>query len=1115
MNRQRTVILIILVMLKPPNGFSSDLEFASQIQPLLTRYCQRCHGPEEANSKIRVDILDHRFGGKQLFVWDKIIHVLTTDDADFRMPPEDEAQPSESERELLTRWIAKELKLARKKGAVRNGHARRLTKIQYRNTLRDLLLLDEDLTAVLPDDATTKEGYNSAEVMQISPMHMEYYFDIAIKALDRVIVDETKQPQIHNFRINLGAGINKEDFQEELILGANSRLIPVADFTVEELKPKKTFPFSQHRFQRKFSFIEGYIGNGTIRQNKDFDSIYHNVFACLRGQGGYPKGQAETMIKAGLLLRPSVPNTEIFRMGSTYGPSPNFKISLRELPQQGNFRVKVRASKHDDAFVLDRGHPAYDQKLNQTIVFDATKKNSRQLEIPSDGIYQVDMTYLSKQREDTVKLAFGGKAFDYGVNQTRSTKLDVITVATDGKLADAILIQDPQAGKRSINLAEIEILSNGKNIAKNAKLTFSSEHYENVAAHLVDGNKNNLFHTNNENTPWVGFAFDRPLPVDSVVLTNSKNGNRKYKILGVKVTLSHGDHVVHRHVVTPTYLYLTKAFKLLELKQGKVNVDLTTSHETSVKQVLLSRLDDDDPLVAVFNRFKKRNPQLGVHLGFRRDCGSALSQVGEAQAISSDEPRYYYFQDAINNYPISVMVKGNKNYLAGVSEIGVRNEYLDGRDAPRLLIHSVEFEGPFYESWPPKAHQNIFLESKHQADREKYAAEVIQNFMKKAYRRPATHSEFSQVYGVWDESYRGSNDFIDSIKDALIVVLCSPQVLLITEASLSEQNEDLTDYEFASKLSYFLWNSCPDEELLNLAETGRLRESLDSQIDRMLADPKSQSFFRRFAFQWLNLDRIDTVETNVTKYPRLTKYVKKNLQQESIKFIEYLVKQNLELKNIIDSDFTLANDVVAGYYGIAGHEHGMKFKKTRLPKKRGGILAQAGILAGLSDGNESNPVKRGNWVARKIVSEPPGDPPANVPDLEEVKGDFTLREKLERHRSQTGCVKCHTKIDPWGIPFEEFDAAGIFKPDADSVSELPDGRSIRNLMELKEYLLTDKMDQVAVGFMQHLSIYALGRSLTFKEIEHLKTSGENLKTDGYRVKDIIKMIVNSEMYGTK
>ncbi|PHR95838.1 MAG: hypothetical protein COA78_29500 [Blastopirellula sp.] len=977
-----TIFLISLGLLIPQSVLGNDVDFKATIRPLLTKYCQDCHGPDEANSKIRVDILNDQFQGKQLFDWDKISHVIESNDVDLRMPPEDELQPTQQERELLTTWITNQIKTAKTRDSVNNGYSRRLTKVQYRNTLRDLLLLSDDFTAVLPNDGVTKEGYNSMEVMQVSPLHLEYYFEIAAKALDQVIVDPKQPPQIHNFRMNLGKDINPENFNDKLILGAGSRLIPVKNFTIEELTPEKDFPFTSHRFQKKFSYIEGYIGNGTIRKQKEFIGVYHNVFACLRGQGGYTGGlQAETVIADGLLLRPSIPNTEIFMMGSTYGPSPNFKISLRELPVHGKFRVKVTASKYADAYDLDSKHSPVDPSLNQSTVIQIEDDSSETVQIPMDGIYQVDLTYQSTAKNDTIVLALAGRPQNYRVSKTEETT--------------------------------------------------------------------------------------------------------------------------------------TKAFKLIQLKKGKLNFDLQSSNATTVEKIILSKLDSADPLVATFEQFNQRSPQLGVYLGFRRDCGSALSPVQIAQTVSSTKPQAYYFEDAISNYPISVMDKANNNYLAGVSEIGVRNEYLDGRAAPRLLVHSVEFEGPFFELWPPKPHKSIFIDSPHVDSPEIYATEVIRHFMERAYRRPITEHELNRIYSVWQKSYQASTNFYSSIKDALTVVLCTPQFLMITDASTTPASEQLTEYELASKLAYFLWNSSPDDELLSLAKAGELRESLNKQIDRMLADPKSSSFFNTFVSQWLNLEKITTVEINRKKYPRLTKEVKNHLRQEPIVFFEYLVDHNLELSNIIDSDFILANDVVASYYGLDSQDSGLKFIKSEVPANRGGLLAQAGILAGLSNGDESNPVKRGNWIARKIISEPPGEPPPNVPDLKEVEGDFTLRQRLEMHRNKKGCVKCHTKIDPWGIPLEQFDAAGIFQEKADCVSELPDGQEIQDFKMLQNYLISDKMDQIAIGFMQHLSTYALGRSLTFKELDDLNAECRDLKQAGYRVKDIIKSIANSQKFQTK
>jgi hypothetical protein len=211
--------------------------------------------------------------------------------------------------------------------------------------------------------------------------------------------------------------------------------------------------------------------------------------------------------------------------------------------------------------------------------------------------------------------------------------------------------------------------------------------------------------------------------------------------------------------------------------------------------------------------------------------------------------------------------------------------------------------------------------------------------------------------------------------------------------------------------------------------------------------------------------------------------------------------------------------VVASYYGLGAlSETGFEFKPIKHANANlGGLLSQASILAGLSDGRESNPVKRGAWLARKIVAEPPDDPPPNVPALEESQKKLTLRQKLERHRNQKGCAKCHAGIDPWGIPFETFDAGGLFKSNAkvDASSTLPDKTQVADLKELKKYLSTDRIDRVAFSFMKHIATYATGRSLTYNEIMYLEERGIELKSREYRMRDMIEFVLASDLFQTK
>jgi hypothetical protein len=446
----------------------------------------------------------------------------------------------------------------------------------------------------------------------------------------------------------------------------------------------------------------------------------------------------------------------------------------------------------------------------------------------------------------------------------------------------------------------------------------------------------------------------------------------------------------------------------------------------------------------------------------------------------------------------------------------VRSEFTDGRDIPRLIIKSVEFEGPLYSSWPPESHRRIFIDSPNKGDPKMYADEVIRRFMTRAYRRPVAETEVALVDRVWENSFKEHGDFERSIKDALLVVLTSPQFLFVVENSSSPDAEDLDDYELASKLSYLLWDSPPDEKLLLLAANGELHLALDTEIERMLSDAQFNQFLHPFVSQWLSLDKFDVVEIDQKRYPLLTRDARTQLREEPIRFIGHLIEKNLPLSNLVRSEFVLVNDTVAAYYGLADRaENGFAFSaiEHRDPNL-GGLLSQASILAGLSDGRESNPVKRGAWFARKIIADPPDDPPPNVPQLRDSVGtELTLRERLEMHRDQEGCAKCHSGIDPWGVPFESFDAAGRFKrTPIEASSTLPDGTEIRDLNALKDHLASDKLDRVAFCFMKHLASYAAGRTLCYNEVEFLEEEAIRLKPTHYPMRDLVRLIIKSDIF---
>lgn len=563
-------------------------------------------------------------------------------------------------------------------------------------------------------------------------------------------------------------------------------------------------------------------------------------------------------------------------------------------------------------------------------------------------------------------------------------------------------------------------------------------------------------------------------------------------------------------------ILLQPAFLVVRLPAGPLSVSTQYSGLTAIDRIVFTPLDDAQVIVKQFKNFEKRSPQIGVHMGLRRDCGSALTQVEKVQAVSSAELKEFVFEGEISNFPRPDVEKDNVNYLAGIREIAVRSEFTDGRDMPRLLIRSIDFEGPLYETWPPVSHRKIFVDSNRKNDQTVYAQEVIRSFATRAFHRPVTKDEEAAFFNVWQESFNNNRDFQQSIKDTLLVILTSPQFLFLIETSDSPDPEPLDSYELAAKLSYFLWDTGPDDQLLELAAENRLYDALDSQIERLIQDSRFAQFVDEFASQWLNLDKLDVLDVDRKQYPNLTLHVKTGLRKEPVQFLQYLIQNNLPLKNLIQSDFIMANEVVANYYDLADRtESGLEFVAIRHENENlGGLLSQAGILAGLSDGRESNPIKRGAWLARKIIAEPPDDPPPNVPDLEEDTTHLTLRERLQLHRDQQGCAKCHAGIDPWGFPFEQVDAGGLWKQDVevDSRSTLPDGTELAGLQELKLYLAVRRLDQVTFSFLKHLSSYAIGRSLRYNEIEFLREKSVQLSAAQSGMQEMVRFVIKSEMF---
>ena len=460
-----------------------------------------------------------------------------------------------------------------------------------------------------------------------------------------------------------------------------------------------------------------------------------------------------------------------------------------------------------------------------------------------------------------------------------------------------------------------------------------------------------------------------------------------------------------------------------------------------------------------------------------------------------------------------------------------RNEFLHiqnvsnagGAEPLRVVIDHIEISAPFYQQWPPQTHTAIFFASKHKSDEQAYGREVLTRFLKRVWRRPVTTAEVDPFMALFAKYRPGFPTFEDAMVEVLSTALSTPEFLYLTQRvtpTKSTSPAQISALELASRLAVFLWSSIPDDELLQLAEQGRLRtpEVLTAQVQRMLADPRAQRFSQNFVEQWLGLDRMSSV-THVTDSS-----LKEAMVDEPRAFFEEVLHQNRSIMDFLHSDYAVVNERLANLYRIP-KVYGPQFRKVSVTPQtnRGGLLTSAVIMTMNSDGKDSHPLKRGVWMLKRILDDPPPPPPPNVPQVDLTDPailKMTVKERIADHRNKAACNSCHSKIDPWGIAFENYDALGAFRTQikeqpVDATSELFNHQTLAGIDGLKRYLLIDRQDQFARAMVHKLTTYALGRPLSFADSADIDRMTAQLRRSGDGLGDLIRLIVSSDLFNSR
>lgn len=514
-------------------------------------------------------------------------------------------------------------------------------------------------------------------------------------------------------------------------------------------------------------------------------------------------------------------------------------------------------------------------------------------------------------------------------------------------------------------------------------------------------------------------------------------------------------------------------------------------------------------------------------------------QPGEPQEVVIDT----YLQPG--ETPYLTLDKGGQSLasnFAGVFTAGGAQNY----KGPGLAILKQKIEGPIFETWPPQSTQQLLdgveLKGPQRGpfsvasidDPLSEVSEIVTRLAPRVFRRPVADEEIQRFVDLAKPAIAEGRPFIDVFPIALRSMLSSPQFLLF-----DGQPGELDDYALANRLSYFLWKSMPDEELFALATDGKLTDPdvLAGQVDRMLEDPKSSRFVKNFVGQWLRLDKVNVTSPDEGLFPEFDELLSNAIPQETELFIAHLIKENLSLANLIDSDFAFVNRRLAEHYGIEGVE-GQEFRKVKLPSDspRGGVLTQAAILKTTANGTTTSPVMRGNFVLTNFLGTPPATPPPAVGSIEpDTRGQTTIREILAAHRDIETCNKCHREIDPPGFALESFNPIGGYRThyrisggeqtfggfttklppkqgrEVDASGVTSDGQAFSGIKEFKQQLFAQQQ-QVARNFISQLVVYATGAEIQFADRERIAGILERTSKNEYPTKDIIHEVVRSELF---
>ncbi len=597
-----------------------------------------------------------------------------------------------------------------------------------------------------------------------------------------------------------------------------------------------------------------------------------------------------------------------------------------------------------------------------------------------------------------------------------------------------------------------------------------------------------------------------------------------------------GNSLEPRHDDVPNERYrlldptATEAWKSGPFTTSASNFRVAPDTEIVYRATLYAETDSETPVEVVLfiqgDKLEEVTPpeKLARLVGIDPTANNSIKVLKAFEITARDDEKRQTIEFLITGIP-------------NIERVGIAMlKPIEGEPHAKLQIRTLWSEGPLETR--PDSHFEI-LACTLGIPQAEQTREVLTRLLRRGYRRPPTKNEVEQLTQFVASVQADGVSWEAGIQEAIKVILCSPKFLFRLELDDRPQHSEpypIDEFQLSSRLSYFLWSSMPDDELLELAEKKLLTVNLESQVKRMLADPKASELGRNFGTQWLQIQRLTTAAPDLEQFPYFTGSLRLAMLKETELFVESVFREDRSVLDLIDADYTFLNSTLANHYGIMDTQGNWRGQKNPVPggeaikgrsfrrvkiqgNSRGGVLSHASVLTVTSNPTRTSPVKRGRWVLEQILGTPPPPPPPDVPELEEegeaVHGS-TLRERLEQHRADPACANCHAKMDPIGFALENYNAIGAFRwkdgeLSIDTTAELPDGTILRGVADLKQ-VIKDRKQQFLRCLTEKMLTYALGRGLEYYDRSTLDRIVAQLEAGGYRSSVMITEIVKSDPF---